>query len=358
MKILFVETGAGGHHPSYLHGLLEIQGIEAVVYTAEAYNDLPCKQVIHEMDWSKKSFLQYARWINEVSHIAEREQVSCIHFLDGDTIMRYFGWGIGSLYKWKVIVTFHGLWIGWFRISSYRAMLRGRNRVGVVHTKFIEEQFGKYGINNVRRVEYPVFAYKNLCGIDSKHARDYYHIATPYKVFGILGSEAAYKGMDTLIDAVSLLRTPIAILIAGNWNADVLRPLKSYADDGRIQLFTQLHTLSQQEYEYAIGACDFILLPYKKYFNGASGPLAEGVVADKIIVGSNHGSIGQIIENNVLGYSFDAERPDKLADAIERALSEDFVRTKEYVNYQQSLSPDYFRQAYLEIYEGYGNVQE
>ena len=50
----------------------------------------------------------------------------------------------------------------------------------------------------------------------------------------------------------------------------------------------------------AINACDYIVLPYRYSFDGASGPLVDGVIADKIIIGANHGSLGNLINNNNL----------------------------------------------------------
>lgn len=50
--------------------------------------------------------------------------------------------------------------------------------------------------------------------------------------------------------------------------------------------------LSEEEFAYASEAADIIVLPYRKIFSGASGPLGEGVWKRKCIVGPMEGNLG------------------------------------------------------------------
>lgn len=70
--------------------------------------------------------------------------------------------------------------------------------------------------------------------------------------------------------------------------------------------------MTDEEFEMAIQAVDAIVLPYRKTFNGASGPLGEGVAKGKMIIAANHGSLGDIVEKNHLGYTFESENIEAL----------------------------------------------
>ena len=69
---------------------------------------------------------------------------------------------------------------------------------------------------------------------------------------------------------------------------------------------------------------DIFVLPYRKEFDGASGPLTEAVVREKMIVSSDHGSLGKIVNSNHLGITFESENSKELEKALSRALVIDF----------------------------------
>lgn len=52
--------------------------------------------------------------------------------------------------------------------------------------------------------------------------------------------------------------------------------------------------MTDREFAEVIAASDIIALPYRKKFNGASGPLVEGVYLGKCIIGPNHGNLGKL----------------------------------------------------------------
>ena len=101
----------------------------------------------------------------------------------------------------------------------------------------------------------------------------------------------------------------------------------------------------------AISASDYIVLPYRKSFNGASGPLGEGVSFGKCIIGSDHGNLGFTINTYHLGYTFKSENVDDLSNVITQALSVPFSEDEQYMKYQKLLNPDHFRLEYKTIYE-------
>ncbi len=121
----------------------------------------------------------------------------------------------------------------------------------------------------------------------------------------------------------------------------------SYKDNVKILL----HFLSDDEVNLCLIASDFIVLPYKKYFDGASGPLGEGVAMEKIIIRPNHGSLGDIIRNNHLGYTFQSENTESLTKILDLALTESFHFDNAYYDYQNALNPDRFKKEYNKIFQ-------
>ena len=108
MKIMYVDISTDGHHLIYLNSLLRR-------FSSNSFAVLPKqeKMVDGKCYYISKSAIRtlsgYRKWIQKLKHIAVKEQPDIIHFLDGDSIMRYFGWRFGQLSAWKTVITFHHL---------------------------------------------------------------------------------------------------------------------------------------------------------------------------------------------------------------------------------------------------------
>ena len=89
-------------------------------------------------------------------------------------------------------------------------------------------------------------------------------------------------------------------------------------------------------------------------FDGASGPLTEGVNHKKMIIGPDHGSLGRIIEEHHLGYTFESENVLSLHDVIKTALEDDFSYDETADEYRNSLSPDTMRKQYESLFDQIG----
>ena len=91
-------------------------------------------------------------------------------------------------------------------------------------------------------------------------------------------------------------------------------------------------------------------MPYRKIFDGASGPLAEGVAYSKTIIGPSHGSIGQIIRDNHLGKCFETEDVNSLARTIDNMLEAGFEYDEIAKQYQNSLKVTVFQENHKALY--------
>ena len=78
--------------------------------------------------------------------------------------------------------------------------------------------------------------------------------------------------------------------------------------------------------------------------------MGEGVNLGKMIVGANHGSLGRVIEENHLGYTFESENSEALASVLNMVLSSEWKPDSKYMKYQQILNPKRFQREYNELY--------
>lgn len=349
MRILYVDNQIGGHHLEYLKSLAISSQYDSVVILPERI-DLPdsIEQYFFSENVEKKNLSGYIKLISFVKEVADSEKVDVIHFLNFDPLLKYFGVGLNKLKKYSVIVTFHH-----YRYSRLHDFARKRIykccKSGVVHTNSLLEYSNNHGIKNCVHIEYPVF--KDYASINVEESRRYWHIFDDKKVLLALGGTRYNKGLDILLKALDGIDMPYHLIIAGKEDRYTEGFIKEKTENYKDKVILKLRYLTDDEVQMFIAASDIIVLPYRKIFDGASGPLGEGVILGKCIIGPDHGSLGKIISENHLGYTFSSEDSDDLANIISKALKEEFVCDSLYNSYQESISPDIFRKKYYDIYD-------
>lgn len=340
MKVLYIEDSIEGHHVPYLKALISTKNHKSIVITPYFNQEIDCKQIVYKrMDFSKKNFIEYCLWIIYIKRIAKQEKIDIIHFLDGDSIMRYFGFGFSILDKYRIVITFHHYFEGKLRQFSYKRMCHG-NRVCVVHTDEVKRKLEAYNITNINLVEYPAF------GTVEKRTKD----ANLPKVVGALGGTRYDKGLDILLKALQKVNCDFQLIIAGQEYDFGEDDIKELIEKYRNRVTIKLKFLTQKEFDKYINSADIIVLPYRKIFDGASGLLTEGAFREKRIIGPSHGSLYKLITEWHLGDVFESENIESLSKTIEYALTTDFIYdevAKEYVN---RIGVETFRKRYLQIY--------
>lgn len=341
MKIMYVDISTDGHHLIYLNNLLREESLEsfAVLPKHEETVAGRCHSI---MKPNIRTLRGYWNWILELKRIALEEQPDVIHLLDGDSIMRYFGLGLGQLKAWKVVITFHHLFPGVLRKISMKRMLRLAN-VGVFHTEAIERQVRSFGCKNVRCIPYPCFL---EAAVQEKEC-----ITLESPILLALGGTRYDKGLDILLEALKLVDVPFHLIVAGkeeDFRRDYIeRQIQVFRE--RVEL--NLKFLSSEEVLDYLQRSDIIVLPYRKIFDGASGPMNEGIYLGKTIIGPAHGSLGQMIGQYHVGYTFESENVEELAKCLKRALEIPFSYDETAKRQQQELKPELFRNRYRELYQ-------
>lgn len=340
MKIMYVDASTDGHHLVYLKYLLNSQddGSFAVLPEIPAGMEGCVRKV--EIG-SIRGFEEYGRWMKALRSIAAEERPDVIHFLDGDTMMRYMGRGLGRFGPLKLVITFHHFFGGKAREISMKRMLRYAD-AGVFHTESIQKKVAEFGCRNAKVVPYP-------CFLDVPPGKGGEYRNEP-PVLLALGGTRHDKGLDIMLETLERVQRPFKLIIAGKQEdfdeAYITEHTKKYKEKVR----TELRFLSEQEVQNFLLDSDIIVLPYRKEFDGASGPMCEGIYLGKTIIGPDHGSLGEQLQASHVGYTFESESIKSLTACIEYALEHPKIYDETAYQVQQELRPELFAERYKQIY--------
>lgn len=153
--------------------------------------------------------------------------------------------------------------------------------------------------------------------VEKANAKSFLKI-TDEKVILFFGFIRDYKGLDTLLLAVSKLKSKdVKLLIAGEFYSDkekYLKIIKEYNLHNSVILKTDF--IPTSEVKYYFSACDAVILPYNSATQ--SGIVQIAVNFRKPVIATNVGGLGEVIKNNETGFIVEKENPQKLADAIDK----------------------------------------
>ena len=215
----------------------------------------------------------------------------------------------------------------------------------IVHSEFLEEELNKIGIKNVKTIEYPSFI-----NINNKNIKKDKELKDKI-VISCLGGTRKDKGLDILSEAFKFIdskcKEKIVFNICGIEQDIKYDDIMMSAKENNINVICKNKFLTEEEYEEEIYKTDVILLPYRKIFTGNSGPMTDGIYADKFILGPNNGNLGYLIKKYNLGSTFIQENYNDLAREIEKISQ---VEVKKTHKYKYELSIDKFNEKYTDIY--------
>jgi glycosyltransferase involved in cell wall biosynthesis len=372
MKILIIDTHTeeGGHFIEYIRNIL-IADNEYILLLGKMQGEFDYKQYIFKSAKKgeillkkrrestnpiKKIFfkvfsvfvnmLNSIKLINFTMKIIKIENPDICHFLNGDII---YSVALGKLKKYNTIITMHGI-----RNRIHHNLIMNRKIIfknitmGVVHTSVMIDKLEEENIFNVTHIEYPCFEGKS--DLNKAQAKRYWKLPLNVPVISVLGQTRYEKGLDILLSALRSINAPFFLFVAGD-KADfgetyINQAIEKYRDNVKICL----RILTEEEFKNAVMAADFIVVPYRKGFQGASGPLTYGVVAKKVIIGSSFGSIGKLIKENHLGYTFETEVIDDLTTVLNHALTNTFHYDEVAEKYVEQLNPERFRREHQDLY--------
>lgn len=345
--ILFVESGIGGHRKKYHKELIEAVGAEnSILITPQYENDILCKQVVNEkINLKPRKINEYEEWLKYIKKVADNNSADVIHILDGDLLYKFWGVGLKQLNDYKIVVTYHHIKNDFFHTISLNRISK-HITYGVVHTRYLKERFKK--IPNIILINYPYLGEDNLPNKDD--ARKYFGIEHDAVVFSTLGGTRYEKGADILVKSFMRVKNEKAILLIAGAEENFKKSDLMTISGNSKKVIYYMNKLTNDEWLMAISASDYVVLPYRKTFTGASGPLTDAVWFNRGIIGTMSESVGDVIKSNSLGYLFECESEDSLSETIEKAARQNWNINNDYLKFRTEISSEKFRTNYKKLY--------
>lgn len=358
LSVLLVDSLTTGHHGIYLRHIIDINNSENITFHTVLSESIPGVVAdIKEFPTNINPLhflLQKRKWLKHLNEYVVKINPDVVHFLTGDDVYQSAilgGVRLTNCYYPKILVTQHHVPNGRFRRRVFSSFCKKINKI-IVHTGSAKKILCAMGIQEekISLIHYPAFhgqfqdpiLYNSHIPILKSHI----------PVLLSLGGTRYSKGLDVLLEALKSVSLPFRLVIAGkpeDFDQEFIdRNVATYAK----AVDSRLRRVSDAEFIEAINAADCIVVPYRKSFDGASGPMTEGVWARKPIIGPNHGSLGDMIKTYKLGLTFEAENPNSLAEAITKFISEGgFPWNTEAEEFRKRLDPALFSQMYSNAYK-------
>lgn len=334
MKVLLIDNVTDGHHMAYATCLASSPSYESVLALPDGKGDVSCPN----KNLSGFRPMSYLCWVRGIRRIVKETKPDVVHFLNANALVNYCGVGLSWLKRYRTVFTYHLHFGGKLKNFGHRRL--AKLGTSVVHTASLARTFAAYG-GAVAHIEYPDFLQEDV--VPQNHS---------VKTLLALGQTRRDKGLDILLDALSGVKADFRLVVAGAPvdfdEAFIREKTAGYAEKVKLDL----RFLPEDVMRGYLREADFVVLPYRRVFDGASGPLTEGVGCEKPIIGPDCGSLGEIIRENHIGYTFPCEQAEGLRECIEKALREPFVYDETAKKYREFLSPERFRREYAELYGG------
>ncbi len=350
VRVLLCERSVSGHRMGYMRALTGIKDVHFFVVAPKnpgvLEEDFFCCGSVKQ----PKSIKAYRTWIKQIKQCVRDWKIDIVHFLDGDSIMRFFGLGFHGIYANKIVITYHRYFDGLFRRISYACMCR--HNIAVCHSEFVRNNLLKIGLKTVTECEYPAFSYVKLNSMNPQECKTALKIPLDVPVMGIVGGISKYKNILPFLHALRKVNSEFHILLAGKLvdikQCEIEEAIEPYRD--HVTWINRV--LSDMEYNQSIVASDIIYCIYTKEFNGSSGPLTDAVSAKKMVLASNHGTIAELTEKYQVGYTVDCDNENEIIQCTEKILEKfpGFSYTHFAEEYRKSLNPEVFLEKYGKVY--------
>jgi glycosyltransferase involved in cell wall biosynthesis len=149
------------------------------------------------------------------------------------------------------------------------------------------------------------------------------------KIFLLFGALDGRKGIYQLIDAIyqlpDYLCQKLCLLLVGGTNpneqANIKLQLQPLCQSKPIQIIERYEFIPESAVFAYFQLADVILAPYQKHV-GMSGILLLAASADKPVLSSNYGLMGEMVRKYQLGLSIDSTNTQEIAQGLIRCLTE------------------------------------
>lgn len=168
---------------------------------------------------------------------------------------------------------------------------------------------------------------QNKCQIASLKER--LGINSDKKVFLLFGALNGRKGIYQLLEAIGLLPSVLCeqmcLVFVGEANptdrASIKSKVAATCQTQPVQIIEHYEFVPEQDIPAYFQLADVVLAPYQRHV-GMSGILLLAAAANKPVLSSNYGLMGEMVQRYQLGISVDSTLPEEIAKGLQRCLEE------------------------------------
>ena len=147
------------------------------------------------------------------------------------------------------------------------------------------------------------------------------------QVFLMFGALTQRKGLDQVLDAIALLPADVSPKIcllmvgplgSGSADKDRLKSrISTLSQTSSVQIILRDQFITDQAVQPYFQIADFVLATYQKHV-GMSNILVRAALAQKVVISSDYGLMGEITQKFKLGLAIDSGNPLEIARAFQR----------------------------------------
>lgn len=149
------------------------------------------------------------------------------------------------------------------------------------------------------------------------------------QVFLLFGALTGRKGIYQLLEAVAMLPPELSekfcLVLAGQANSQeqdkINLHIAAINQTTRVQIITHYEFISEAEVQTYFQLADVVLAPYQRHV-GMSGILLLAAAAQKPVLSSDYGLMGEVVRRYNLGLTVDSTIPTELAKGLAQFLLE------------------------------------
>lgn len=250
-------------------------------------------------DFSSSADLKGYKIKNELNKIRHFNKIfrknNHIHllYLDNMFLVLLF-FSFSKTYKSKKLSgTLHWSPKNKFKKLILNYLLEKNNLKIVCHLNTIKSHFKKRE-NDFYVIEYPYFPFSN----EEKTKKDLMLSSKIINKLGVqnnrikilvFGATAHYKGIDILIESLKYVTNKIDIFIIGKEDFTTEQNLKEATFNKKnVNIYYHLSFVDDFTAAFIFKNVDYILIPYRNYFSGQSGPIIDALANEKKIIASEY----------------------------------------------------------------------
>jgi glycosyltransferase involved in cell wall biosynthesis len=201
-----------------------------------------------------------------------------------------------------------------------------------LHTLFSLDPFAAKHLNqhnsNVKAIHLPdPVETPEVSDVDFSSIKENLGVESGRHVFLLFGAINARKGIYQLLESLLLLQPEVCqklcLLIVGESGIknSIEKLIENICQVKSVQIITRYEFIPDNQMQAYFQLTDFVLAPYQRHV-GMSGILLLAAAAQKPVLSSNYGLMGEMVRRYQLGLTVDSTKPKEIASGLTRLLLE------------------------------------